>query len=88
LHLWTPTALVSEQVRLLCLCQPRHDDLGTDATIHEHIKKIIDRQYVFKQQGYFHPSTLGIGLARGYDRIDLDHSLTKPLLRRKVSSIG
>ncbi|RKP11038.1 DNA topoisomerase [Thamnocephalis sphaerospora] len=58
--------------------------IGTDATIHEHIKKILDREYAFKQQGFFYPSTLGIGLARGYDRIDLEQSLTKPLLRRKM----
>ncbi|KAI8055459.1 DNA topoisomerase [Syncephalis plumigaleata] len=58
--------------------------IGTDATIHEHIKKIIEREYVFKQNGYFYPSTLGIGLVRGYDRIDLEHSLTKPLLRRQM----
>ncbi|KAI9597903.1 prokaryotic type I DNA topoisomerase [Syncephalis fuscata] len=58
--------------------------IGTDATIHEHIKKVIDREYVFKQNGFFYPSTLGIGLVRGYDRIDLEHSLTKPLLRRQM----
>ncbi|GAA5894632.1 hypothetical protein JCM5296_002915 [Sporobolomyces johnsonii] len=60
--------------------------IGTDATIAEHIQKIIDREYVMKQREgaveYLVPSTLGIGLVKGYDRVGLENSLTKPHLRR------
>ncbi|SCV72038.1 BQ2448_4732 [Microbotryum intermedium] len=60
--------------------------IGTDATIAEHIAKIIEREYVMKQrQGgteYLVPSTLGIGLVEGYNAIGFDKSLSKPYLRR------
>ncbi|CAI2165301.1 1535_t:CDS:10 [Funneliformis geosporum] len=62
--------------------------IGTDATIHEHIKKIIDREYVEKQfhgnKTYLIPTNLGLALVEGYDSIDLNESLTKPLLRAKM----
>ncbi|CAH7669233.1 DNA topoisomerase [Phakopsora pachyrhizi] len=62
--------------------------IGTDATIAEHIAKIIERNYVFKtKEGstqYLVPSTLGIGLVEGYNAIGLDKSLSKPQLRREV----
>ncbi|CAD6919499.1 unnamed protein product, partial [Tilletia caries] len=62
--------------------------IGTDATIAEHIAKVIDREYVFKlKQGsteYLYPSTLGMGLVHGYNRIGHDKSLSKPLLRRET----
>lgn len=63
--------------------------IGTDATIAEHISKIIDREYAMRQkQGgrdYLVPSTLGIGLVEGYNRIGFDKSLSKPHLRAEVS---
>lgn len=66
-----------------------NDAVGTDATIAEHISKIIDREYVMRQkQGgkdYLVPSTLGIGLVEGYNRIGFDKSLSKPHLRAEVS---
>ncbi|MBW0466658.1 hypothetical protein O181_006373 [Austropuccinia psidii MF-1] len=62
--------------------------IGTDATIAEHIAKIIERNYVFKtREGatqYLVPSTLGIGLVEGYNAIGLDKSLSKPQLRRET----
>jgi DNA topoisomerase-3 len=62
--------------------------VGTDATIAEHIAKIIDREYVFKQRDgqveRLVPSTLGIGLVKAYDQVGLDNSLSKPHLRRLV----
>ncbi|OAV97443.1 hypothetical protein PTTG_11658 [Puccinia triticina 1-1 BBBD Race 1] len=62
--------------------------IGTDATIAEHIAKIIDRNYVFKiHEGatqYLVPSTLGMGLVEGYNAIGLDKSLSKPQLRRET----
>ena len=35
---------------------------------------------------YLLPSTLGIGLVKAYDRVGLENSLTKPHLRRLVST--
>ena len=55
--------------------------IGTDATIHDHIKKVLDREYVFRENGKFIPSNLGFGLVQGYDQIALEMSLTKPKLR-------
>ncbi|CAE7101189.1 unnamed protein product [Rhizoctonia solani] len=62
--------------------------IGTDATIAQHIQTITDRQYVISRQEdstkYLVPSTLGIGLIEGYNRIGFDKSLSKPLLRRET----
>ncbi|KAI8319334.1 prokaryotic type I DNA topoisomerase [Martensiomyces pterosporus] len=59
--------------------------IGTDATHADHIKKIIEREYIFKSpDGYLSPSTLGIGLVEGYDAIGLELSLSKPHLRREM----
>lgn len=56
--------------------------IGTDATIHEHIKKIIERNYTVKnRESRFHPTNLGLALVVGYDHVGLEHSLTKPRLR-------
>jgi DNA topoisomerase-3 len=64
--------------------------IGTDATIAEHIAKIIEREYVIVKQEqknkYLVPSSLGIGLVEGFDAIGFDRSLSKPHLRREVSS--
>ncbi|WRT64790.1 uncharacterized protein IL334_001724 [Kwoniella shivajii] len=62
--------------------------IGTDATIAEHISKIIERQYVNEKQEqktkYLVPSQLGVGLVEGYDKIGFDRSLSKPHLRRET----
>ncbi|KAJ1797544.1 DNA topoisomerase 3-alpha, partial [Coemansia sp. RSA 2399] len=59
--------------------------IGTDATHADHIKKIIDREYIFKtHDDLLTPSTLGIGLVEGYDAIGLELSLSKPYLRRET----
>jgi DNA topoisomerase III len=55
--------------------------IGTDATIHEHIKKILEREYSTKEGNYFYPTTLGMALVTGYDRMDINLSLSKPDLR-------
>ncbi|KAI8983112.1 DNA topoisomerase [Pilobolus umbonatus] len=60
------------------------NEIGTDATIAEHIQKILDRNYTFKNGQYFTPSTLGISLVMGYDEIGFETSLSKPFLRREV----
>lgn len=63
--------------------------LGTDATIAEHIAKIIEREYVTEKQEarikYLVPSLLGIGLVEGYNLIGFERSLSKPQLRAEVS---
>jgi DNA topoisomerase-3 len=62
---------------------------GTDATIAEHISKIIEREYVKEKQEarikYLVPSLLGIGLVEGYNEIGFERSLSKPQLRAEVS---
>jgi hypothetical protein len=37
---------------------------------------------------YLVPSSLGIGLIEGYDKIEFEKSLSKPQLRREVSVVG
>jgi DNA topoisomerase IA len=65
--------------------------LGTDATIAEHIAKIIEREYVTEKQEqkikYLVPSSLGVGLVEGYNAIGFDRSLSKPHLRAEVSCL-
>jgi DNA topoisomerase-3 len=59
------------------------NQIGTDATIHEHIKTIQDRKYAKKQGGiYFYPTELGLALVETYER--LGHDLPKPDLRAKM----
>ncbi|KAG7771442.1 hypothetical protein KL931_001140 [Ogataea haglerorum] len=67
--------------------------IGTDATIAEHIEKIIERSYVTKEdQGrgkskskVLIPTELGYALAEGFSQIGFDSmSLTKPFLRRNL----
>ncbi|KND04904.1 uncharacterized protein SPPG_08857 [Spizellomyces punctatus DAOM BR117] len=55
--------------------------IGTDATIHEHIKKILDREYANKENQFFCPTVLGMALISAYDEMDLELSLSKPYLR-------
>lgn len=66
----------------------RFGDIGTDATIAQHIQTIIDREYVIERMDgttkHLLPSTLGIGLVEGYNQIGFDRSLSKPQLRREV----
>ncbi|KAG7195628.1 DNA topoisomerase [Scheffersomyces spartinae] len=65
--------------------------IGTDATIAEHITKIIDRQYVSKTKvgrggpEVLVPSWLGMGLIDGFDSMEFDDiSLSKPFLRKDL----
>ncbi|RCH94834.1 DNA topoisomerase, partial [Rhizopus stolonifer] len=62
------------------------NEIGTDATIAEHIQKILDREYVYKENQYFKPLTLGIALIKGYDQIGFESSLSKPFLRRQMEA--
>lgn len=63
--------------------------IGTDATIAEHIDKIIHRNYVARRKmgktEIFIPTSLGITLIQAFDAILVDRiSLSKPYLRRAL----
>ncbi|KAI9102732.1 DNA topoisomerase [Phlyctochytrium arcticum] len=60
--------------------------IGTDATIHEHIKKILSREYAVKEGQYFRPTILGTALVSAYDEMDLELSLAKPFLRSMMEA--
>lgn len=62
------------------------NEIGTDATIAEHIQKILDRKYVYKENQYFKPLTLGTALVLGYNQVGLEFSLSKPQLRRSMEA--
>lgn len=51
--------------------------IGTDSTIHEHIKKIQVRKYAYKKNSYIFPTKLGTCLIKGYNIFDLEFSTPK-----------
>lgn len=56
--------------------------IGTDATIAEHIKKILTRNYATKTNQVFSPTSLGLALVQGYR--DIGFELHKPNLRAQM----
>ncbi|ELP93021.1 DNA topoisomerase 3-alpha, putative [Entamoeba invadens IP1] len=56
--------------------------IGTDATIAQHIAKIIEREYVVVIKGGFSPTNLGLALVEGYDSMGFEFS--RPLLRAET----
>ena len=65
--------------------------IGTDATMAEHIEKIQERQYArtVERGGRsgvreFIPTSLGVALIEGFDRMHFDTSLGKPFLRKEM----
>jgi hypothetical protein len=56
--------------------------IGTDATIHEHIKTVVQRGYVKKIGDKFYPSSIGIILVEVFDHIGLP--LFKPNFRAQM----
>lgn len=56
--------------------------IGTDSTIHEHIKKIQDREYALKIRQLFHPTALGYALIESYEKLGL--KLSTPNLRSEM----
>ncbi|OLL26150.1 DNA topoisomerase 3 [Neolecta irregularis DAH-3] len=65
--------------------------IGTDATMADHIAKIEDRKYIFKQPRQngvmeLRPSTLGAALIEGYDQMNFEQSLGKPFLRKDMET--
>ncbi|ODQ81058.1 hypothetical protein BABINDRAFT_160475 [Babjeviella inositovora NRRL Y-12698] len=62
--------------------------IGTDATIADHIEKVLAREYVVKvaarSGALFVPSELGMALVKGFDAMLEGVSLTKPFLRKEL----
>lgn len=62
--------------------------IGTDATIAEHIEKIISREYILKvtknRKTCLVPTPLGMALVEGFEELNLKNSLTKPFLRKNT----
>ena len=56
--------------------------IGTDATIHEHIKTINLRGYVERQGSIFKPTLIGTALVKVYEHIGIE--LYKPYLRSQM----
>ncbi|CAJ2641484.1 unnamed protein product [Trifolium pratense] len=72
-----PPPLLSEADLLSCMDK---EGIGTDATMHDHIKKLLDRFYATKDASMrFTPTNLGEALVMGYD--DMGYKLWKPYLR-------
>ncbi|KAG5490206.1 hypothetical protein JKF63_00325 [Porcisia hertigi] len=57
--------------------------IGTDATIAQHIKTVLDREYVKREGQSLVPTTLGIALAAAYESLGLA-SLLQPQLRAQM----
>jgi len=45
--------------------------IGTDATIHEHIKTIIDRNYTIRTGNIFKPTLIGTSLIKAYEKLGI-----------------
>ncbi|KAL2651189.1 hypothetical protein R1flu_019317 [Riccia fluitans] len=59
--------------------------IGTDATMHDHIKKLLDRCYATKDANMrFTPTNLGEALVMGYD--SMGYELWKPYLRAMMEN--
>lgn len=56
--------------------------IGTDATIHEHIKHIQDRCYATFNGGFFKPTLIGTCLIKTYEYIGIE--IFKPYLRSQM----
>eukprot|EP00127_Corallochytrium_limacisporum_P004744 Clim_evm98s172 gene=Clim_evmTU98s172 len=75
----TPPQLLTES-ELIALMD-KHG-IGTDATIADHIKTVMDRNYVDKVNSRFEPTNRGLALYNGYERMQVD--LMKPTLRAEM----
>lgn len=58
--------------------------IGTDATIHEHIKNVQERNYCFKRGISLVPTVLGTSLVEVYKTIGIE--LYKPYLRAQMEA--
>lgn len=56
--------------------------IGTDATIAEHIKKVLERAYVEKRQQFFHPTMVGAPQRRQLQWLHSPMPLRSALVQR------
>lgn len=56
-------------------------NIGTDATMHEHILKIKTRQYARQEDMCYRPNPLGKALIEGFDAMSFEEDLSRPELR-------
>ncbi|ONL93984.1 DNA topoisomerase 3-alpha [Zea mays] len=77
-----PPPLLAEADLLSCMDKA---GIGTDATMHDHIKKLLDRCYATKDENTrFSPTNLGEALVMGYD--EMGYELWKPYLRSMMEA--
>ncbi|PIA28480.1 hypothetical protein AQUCO_06900036v1 [Aquilegia coerulea] len=78
-----PPPLLSEADLINCMDKA---GIGTDATMHDHIKKLLDRLYATKDANTrFAPTKLGEALVMGYDDMGYEE-LWKPSQRSRMES--
>ena len=58
------------------------NQIGTDSTIHEHIKTIQDRSYAMKINNSFRPTPLGLALVKTYNQMGIE--LSNCWVRRNI----
>ena len=75
----TPPKLLSES-ELISLMD-KHK-IGTDSTIHDHIRTIQERKFAEKKKGVFRPTQLGIAMLETYKHLDI--GLANPANRAKT----
>ena len=78
----TPPSPLTESDLVSCMDK---NGIGTDATIHEHIKNVQFRGYVEKKGIHLKPTDLGQALVQTYEEIGIN-DLYKPDLRANMES--
>jgi DNA topoisomerase-3 len=79
-HNTQPPSLLSEADLISAMDK---SGIGTDATIHQHIKTIQDRKYAYKtHNNLFAPTPLGLALVEAYNQIGIN--LADPALRARM----
>jgi DNA topoisomerase-3 len=83
----TPPKMLSES-ELISLMDKY--SVGTDSTIHEHIRTIQERKYAVKKRGVFRPTQLGIALLQAYKHIQLNLAdpTSRGLMEKDLQSIA
>ena len=64
------------------IAQMDENGIGTDATIHEHIKKVQERGYAMKQGKIFKPTNFAVALMEAYEKEGFN--IHKPDVRAKM----
>ena len=77
---WTSPPKLLSEADLISLMDKT--GIGTDATIHEHIKTIQERGYCQKEHNHFLPTQIGVYLIEAYKAIGVE--LYKPWLRAQM----